>query len=264
MIIDPSGKGRPVNIAGDPSDDAVLSSTGIDVQQRDSTGAWVTVRRIYPREFFAETAVDTMLYDPIRLLFIGHHALRGVGWLEPSGYSAIVHELPMVAANHNRSGEVLSQLADSDTSTVQLVTADTLSLAFAATVPDSGQARDYMLLAEGTYTTANGDVMPLRSDRSAPEDRRLRFALLQNRPNPFGNSTTIAFELASAVHVRLDVFDVSGRRVSAIANRMMQAGHWSLQWDGRDAHGDPARPGVYLYRLVAGAFEAERKMVLLP
>ena len=35
-------------------------------------------------------------------------------------------------------------------------------------------------------------------------------------------------------------------------------------WDRRDESGATVKPGVFLYRLVAGSFRAQKKMVLLP
>ena len=42
------------------------------------------------------------------------------------------------------------------------------------------------------------------------------------------------------------------------------AGFQAVTWDRRDEGGSVARPSVYLYRLTAGAFRAQKKMVLLP
>lgn len=39
--------------------------------------------------------------------------------------------------------------------------------------------------------------------------------------------------------------------------------HRPVEWDHRDTGGNLVRPGVYVYRLIAGSFRDERKMVLL-
>ena len=89
-------------------------------------------------------------------------------------------------------------------------------------------------------------------------------SLQQNTPNPFNPITTIGFELAEPGHVRLEIFDVSGRRVRTLVNKAVGAGTRSVKWDGRDVTGLAARSGVYFYRLsVDGSVVATRKMVLL-
>jgi len=89
------------------------------------------------------------------------------------------------------------------------------------------------------------------------------FALHQNVPNPFNPSTLIAFDLPRAEHVRLSVFDVSGRLVATLADRMMEPGRQEIRWDGRDATGNTTSSGIYFYRLMAGDYVETRKMVLL-
>ena len=91
-----------------------------------------------------------------------------------------------------------------------------------------------------------------------------RFALLQNRPNPFTGGTTINFELPSAVRVRIEVFDPQGRQVRVLADGAYAPGRWSVEWDRRDAAGRTMSPGLYLYRMRAGSYSDQKKMVLLP
>ena len=89
-------------------------------------------------------------------------------------------------------------------------------------------------------------------------------ALHQNVPNPFNPTTTIAFDLARAGHVRLEVFDVSGRSVRVLVdNELPAARNHRVVWDGLDAAGTRASSGVYFYRLVAGDLTATRKMIVL-
>jgi len=84
-----------------------------------------------------------------------------------------------------------------------------------------------------------------------------------NRPNPFNPSTVIQFELPEATAVRLEVYDLLGRKVATLLNSEMTAGTHEATWDGRGAAGHPVAGGVYLYRLTAGSVVQTRTMTLL-
>jgi len=88
-------------------------------------------------------------------------------------------------------------------------------------------------------------------------------ALEQNWPNPFNPTTTIAFSLPSPKRVRLDVFDVNGRRVVTLASGVMPAGRHEVEWKGMNAGGQPVGSGVYFYRLQTDERILTRRMVLL-
>jgi hypothetical protein len=89
------------------------------------------------------------------------------------------------------------------------------------------------------------------------------FALHQNSPNPFNPITTIRFDLPHAVHVKLDVYNVKGERVSTIVDRYMTEGRKEVIWTAQDDRGRAVTSGIYFYRLVAGDFAETKKMVLL-
>jgi hypothetical protein len=124
----------------------------------------------------------------------------------------------------------------------------------------AGKVRSYFLLSTGVYTAASS-----ARTQQAPREQALptRFALAQNQPNPFARTTTIRFELPSAVPVKLEVFDLQGRRVRVLTDRTLEPGYHSVEWDRRDGSGSMAPAGVYLYRLTAGTFVEQKKMVLL-
>jgi hypothetical protein len=65
------------------------------------------------------------------------------------------------------------------------------------------------------------------------------------------------------MHVRLDIYDVSGRHIDTVVNRMMTGGRHTFMWDGCDAMGLQAASGIYLYLLKAGKQVLTRKCVLL-
>ena len=87
--------------------------------------------------------------------------------------------------------------------------------------------------------------------------------LYPNFPNPFNPSTTLSFYLAEPAIATLDVFDVSGRLVVRLWNRMRPAGANSIVWTGNDGRGVPAASGVYFCRLRAGGCVRIRKVVLI-
>jgi endonuclease I len=89
------------------------------------------------------------------------------------------------------------------------------------------------------------------------------FALHQNAPNPFNPATTISFELSQPSGVRIEIFDLSGRLVSVVAEGEFPAGEHETTWTGLDSSGRAVAAGVYFCAMRAGGFEGRRKMVLL-
>ncbi|MFN0150054.1 MAG: FlgD immunoglobulin-like domain containing protein [bacterium] len=81
-------------------------------------------------------------------------------------------------------------------------------------------------------------------------------------PNPFRDTSTFAFTLPEPGPVRIDVFDVSGRRVQTLAAGAMPRGFHALVWDGRNDAGRAAGAGVYFYRLVTATETFTRRTVL--
>lgn len=88
--------------------------------------------------------------------------------------------------------------------------------------------------------------------------------LLQNRPNPVARSTTIGFDLARRGPVTLEVFSVSGRRIRRLADRMFEAGHHDVAWDGADDRGRRVEAGVYFYRIHGLGADQSRRAIVLP
>jgi YVTN family beta-propeller protein len=85
-----------------------------------------------------------------------------------------------------------------------------------------------------------------------------RFLLQQNYPNPFNPSTVISWQLAVGNQVKLTVYNITGQRVAILVNERQPAGSHSVKFDASGL-----ASGVYLYRLEAGGFVENRKMVLM-
>jgi hypothetical protein len=97
---------------------------------------------------------------------------------------------------------------------------------------------------------------------SLPPGPASRLALEQNRPNPFRSSTVVDFEVERSGPVRLEVFDVGGRRVARLVDTVLGAGPHSTRWSGLGPTGVPVPSGVYFYRLSTSSNVVTREMVL--
>ena len=98
------------------------------------------------------------------------------------------------------------------------------------------------------------------SGRSALPDG---FALGQNYPNPFNPSTIVPYQIPTATHVRLEVFNLLGQRLATLVDAERSAGAHTAQWDGTDAAGQAVGAGVYIYRLLSDGQAVSRRMVLI-
>ncbi|MGE5681850.1 MAG: multicopper oxidase domain-containing protein [Bacillota bacterium] len=106
-------------------------------------------------------------------------------------------------------------------------------------------------------------VTPALKKESEDIAAPVAFALHQNFPNPFNPSTTIQFQLPTAGHVDLKVYDSIGRVVTTLADNVFEAGTHSVQWNGTDSFGLKVPSGIYIYSMNSGEFNETKKMVLL-
>lgn len=96
------------------------------------------------------------------------------------------------------------------------------------------------------------------------EGSELAFGLRGNFPNPFNPRTEIAFALGEASVVRLEIFDLAGRKVrTLIDSTVFQPGEHQARWEGRDEAGRQAAAGVYFSLLTTPHGTDSRRMVLL-
>lgn len=80
-------------------------------------------------------------------------------------------------------------------------------------------------------------------------DVAARLRLDRPRPNPARLESSLRFALPAAGTVRLEVLDVSGRRVWS-RTESLPAGDHTWKWDGRGPGGGETGPGLYVARLV--------------
>ncbi len=90
------------------------------------------------------------------------------------------------------------------------------------------------------------------------QETAMQYSLEQNYPNPFNPMTNVKFQMPNTAFVKLIVFDILGREVSALVNEQLNAGTYEVQWD---ASAYPS--GIYFYKLTAGEYSETKKMILI-
>jgi hypothetical protein len=89
------------------------------------------------------------------------------------------------------------------------------------------------------------------------------FSLYQNYPNPFNPETTIRYDLAADTQVNLRIFNVLGQVIHTVVSERQTAGRYTAVWNGKDKSGHQVSSGVYFYRIDAGSFKDQKRMMLL-
>ncbi|MCK4529648.1 MAG: T9SS type A sorting domain-containing protein [Candidatus Marinimicrobia bacterium] len=102
-----------------------------------------------------------------------------------------------------------------------------------------------------TLTTSISDMIPDE------------YFLSQNWPNPFNPSTTLQYGLPEVSDIKLNIFDITGRKIKQWSISNQQPGWHKVIWDGTDMNGNMVSTGVYIYSLIAGDFVDTKKMVFM-
>jgi hypothetical protein len=89
------------------------------------------------------------------------------------------------------------------------------------------------------------------------------FALRQNHPNPFNASTDIRYQISHGGQVIFAIYNLIGQEIRQFAETRLQAGNYTVRWDGLDHRGQEAPIGIYYYRLSFDHQVATRRMILL-
>ena len=84
------------------------------------------------------------------------------------------------------------------------------------------------------------------------------YALGQNYPNPFNPTSTIHYNIPLSGMVSLNVYDVIGREVGNLVNKIQKPGSYSVTFDA-----SILASGMYIYKLSSGEFTQTKKMILV-
>jgi len=84
------------------------------------------------------------------------------------------------------------------------------------------------------------------------------YSLGPNYPNPFNPATTLTYALAAAGQVRIEIFNLLGRRVALLLDEWQPQGYHEVTW-----HPEGLPGGVYICRISTGSYNASRRMQLI-
>jgi hypothetical protein len=99
------------------------------------------------------------------------------------------------------------------------------------------------------------------AETPVPQPTELK--VLQNYPNPFNPSTWISFTVPRSSNVRLEIYDLLGRKVRTLMKVHFSAGSHEIEWNGLDDNGISVGSGIYVFILSDGVLSISKKMIKL-
>ena len=128
-------------------------------------------------------------------------------------------------------------------------TADTFSVTLIvsnSTGADTLTREDYIRVTDGTGVEPVTGNLPTE------------FELFQNYPNPFNPVTNIQYHLKETCVVWMGVFNIQGKLVQVLENRIQQRGSYLIRWDASDYSS-----GIFILKIRMGANTRIHKMIKL-
>ncbi|MCB1183785.1 carboxypeptidase regulatory-like domain-containing protein [bacterium] len=130
---------------------------------------------------------------------------------------------------------------------------------------DSGEGLTAGTVVVYSYALVQGGAEMMIDEVEATFEGGLprTFAVHPNYPNPFNPMTNIHFDLARPGHVRVEIFDVSGRLVKRLVDENRPAAAHTVVWDGTNESGGRVASGAYYVRVRTDRDFAVQKMMLV-
>ena len=130
------------------------------------------------------------------------------------------------------------------------------------TAPTSGRI---VATTYNKFSDTTGIITVLENPSSLDIQQFLptQFILGQCIPNPFNSTTKIFFQLPKTTQAILTIYDISGRKVKELVNRIFTVGRYSVVWDGTNDKNESVGTGIYLAELRTEYNRAVMKMILI-
>ncbi len=134
----------------------------------------------------------------------------------------------------------------------------------AASLPEVKRINHEQLIPKHTAAGAKYQFFEINlADSKEKEDIPALPSLEQNYPNPFNPNTTISYSMPTAGKVRLEVYNLKGQLVKILVDEEIDAGIYSVNWNGKDSSGKSVASGIYFYRFSTPGYKQSKKMLLM-
>ena len=108
------------------------------------------------------------------------------------------------------------------------------------------------------YKYSNPEVTTAENKTESNTQKISGYSLEQNYPNPFNPSTTINFQIPKTDLVTIRIFDLLGKEITTLHNKITPAGKHKINFDSSGL-----ASGIYYYQMQAGNFKEYKKFLLL-
>lgn len=86
--------------------------------------------------------------------------------------------------------------------------------------------------------------------------------ILNNYPNPLRDYTNVSFSIPEDGHVRISIYDMTGRLVHDLTDAGYSSGTHTVPWNCTDDSGNAVAPGIYLCSMIHGRDNKSIRMVV--
>ena len=214
-----------------------------------------------------ETSVDSVFFmsNSVTALSVDNLApgavkgLRGAASYGPSSIDLAWHPNPENDLDHYNLYRGTDAGFTPDQTSLVAAVADTTFL------DNQGDGSSYYRLTAVDIHGNEGPDVLLSPDgvSSVGDSAPAALAIEGIAPNPFNPMTTIAFNVRRTGTVRLEIYDVAGRRVRVLVDQVLSAGPARAVWRGLDDSGQQVASGTYFARLSDDLGVVTRSLVLI-
>ncbi len=125
----------------------------------------------------------------------------------------------------------------------------------------NGTRTEYPPISIKTTPDANDNIDQLSN--TIPK----KYRLYQNYPNPFNPETKIEFDVPKTQNdnesINITIYDLMGKQIKTLFDGTLNAGHYSLKWEGTDDQGHKLNSGMYFLIFKSNNYTNTIKMILL-